>query len=120
MIMVGNTHTIHAFYAHTTYTSHTHARTHGHALFKQNIVLSYTLFIKQLFQFYRECKWLLPLIISWLSDGTSRHFGRNEGQTPGVIVTRSAGDVTLGDLVVVLLMSVVNSVGVPVAMGVVS
>ena len=64
--------------------------------------------------------WLLPLIISWLSEGTSRHFGRNEGQTPGVVVTGPAGDVIFGDSVVVLFMSVVNSVGVPVAMGVVS
>ena len=58
--------------------------------------------------------------MTWLSEGTSRHCGRNEGQTAGVVVTRSAGDVTFGDLVVVLFMSVVNSVGVPVAICVVS
>ena len=58
--------------------------------------------------------------MSWLSEDTCRHCGRNEGQTPGGIFTRSAGDVIFGDLVVVLFMSVVNSVGVPVAMDVVS
>ena len=56
--------------------------------------------------------WLLPSRIRWFPEGTFTHFdGRNEGQ---------AADVTFGDLVVVLFMSVVNSVDVPVAMDVVS